>query len=748
MTEVREPLGGWTKYQYDSLGNITLMERGAREKDKPRLTQYERDLCGRITAVVNPFGEREEYEYDSLGRVKRKKDREGGITSYTYTLGGEQKSVTYGDGRKAVYRYGSYGQLIEMEDWLGKMKAEYDPYGRIQKVTDHKGRVVAYTHGKMGERTSLTYPDGKTITYRYDSLLRLSSLVEGETEITYQYGENGLLKEKRICGGMESQYGYDSLGRTTKIIHKCHGEDIENCQYKYDQMGNMVKALEDRRGLRKESGEFQYIYDKAGQLICAKKDNHIQREYGYDAFHNRIHMTEGGETTTYIYDQGDRLIEKRGRERIQYAYDPRGNLTAVTKEGRREKHYAYDSGGRLAEAQGAGGERSQYQYNGLGMRTGRIEEREGKRHITEYVLDMTKGWNNLLMVEEGEKRESYIWGNQLEGIEEEGRKSYVFLDSLGSPKICLWYNGREKERYAYDEFGNNTLGEDRRGIGFTGYMRDCVSGTYFAQAREYFPELGRFGGEDIEKGYQDSPITLNGYIYCYNSPLIYIDFTGERGMPEHVKVRIEQGNDAHQTLNLHVNKIPGAEAPKKIPSGLDKESSPSYHTPSGYGMADIVYENPQTGKIEVYELKPDTKYGKERGPVQLQAYIEAINRNIGFWEKEAVHGKTLNPFLNTELKSLADPERTIYYFTDPQYPGMIFWSFQKPKRQPQEVPVTEEEKKLLKEIGLALGAVGLAAIAGILYADDIIGFYGDNMLADQLLLKAMEWFSKVGGCVK
>lgn len=450
-----EPGGGWTKYQYDPLGNVTLMERGAGKEDETRITKYERDLRGRVTAVVNPLGEREEYAYDSLGRMKRKKDREGRETSYTYTLGGELKTITYGDGRKAAYYYDSWGQLTEMEDWLGKMKAEYDPYGRIQKVTDHRGRVVSYTHGKMGERTSLTYPDKRTVTYSYDSLLRLSALEEGETKITYHYGENGLLQEKRIQGGMESQYSYDGMGRPKKIIHRCHKEAVETFLYEYDQMGNKIKEWKDRRGMGEERGEFQYVYDHSGQLIQVKKDNHIQREYAYDAFHNRILMTEGGESIQYFYDQGDRLIEKRGGETIQYAYDPRGNLSTVTREGKTERRYIYDSVGRLAQVQGAGTERSQYQYNGLGMRTGKIEERKGERRITEYVLDMTKGWNNLLMVEEGEKRERYIWGNQLEGMEEEGRKSYIFLDSLGSPQICLWHNGREKERYAYDEFGNN-----------------------------------------------------------------------------------------------------------------------------------------------------------------------------------------------------------------------------------------------------------------------------------------------------
>ncbi len=36
-------------------------------------------------------------------------------------------------------------------------------------------------------------------------------------------------------------------------------------------------------------------------------------------------------------------------------------------------------------------------------------------------------------------------------------------------------------------------------FGYTGYRYDNVAGTYFAQAREYVPRIGRFVGEDKVK---------------------------------------------------------------------------------------------------------------------------------------------------------------------------------------------------------------------------------------------------------
>lgn len=53
-----------------------------------------------------------------------------------------------------------------------------------------------------------------------------------------------------------------------------------------------------------------------------------------------------------------------------------------------------------------------------------------------------------------------------------------------------------------------------------------ISGTYFAQAREYMPEVGRFAGRDIVKGTILDSLTLNNYHYCYSNPSRYVDLDG------------------------------------------------------------------------------------------------------------------------------------------------------------------------------------------------------------------------------
>jgi len=63
-------------------------------------------------------------------------------------------------------------------------------------------------------------------------------------------------------------------------------------------------------------------------------------------------------------------------------------------------------------------------------------------------------------------------------------------------------------------------------FGFTGYQTDEISGLYYAQARYYEPNLGRFTAEDLIKGYVALPKSLNQYTYCWNQSLTLVDLDG------------------------------------------------------------------------------------------------------------------------------------------------------------------------------------------------------------------------------
>lgn len=59
-----------------------------------------------------------------------------------------------------------------------------------------------------------------------------------------------------------------------------------------------------------------------------------------------------------------------------------------------------------------------------------------------------------------------------------------------------------------------------------GYQRDRVTGTYFAQAREYGREEGRFISRDLVDGFADMPFSMNKYTYCFNNGMILVGLDG------------------------------------------------------------------------------------------------------------------------------------------------------------------------------------------------------------------------------
>jgi len=114
----------------------------------------------------------------------------------------------------------------------------------------------------------------------------------------------------------------------------------------------------------------------------------------------------------------------------------------------------------------------------------------------------------------------------------EGASAYIYLqDELGSPVRLLDMGGNHQTVYGYDEFGQDLFGDqgEMQPFGYTGYQKDKIVNTYFAQAREYLPGVGRFSGQDVVKGSRENPKTLNSYGYCWGNPIAWVDLDGRKG---------------------------------------------------------------------------------------------------------------------------------------------------------------------------------------------------------------------------
>ncbi|MDE6949627.1 MAG: hypothetical protein K2P64_01710 [Lachnospiraceae bacterium] len=556
LIKVTDALGNETEYSYDVCdrlveirqygeeaggtvsgpdGDLVRAEERNRANRTCHVTRYQRNLLGQVEVVTDALGNVERYTYDTKGQLLEKLDKEGYLTKYGYTAQGDVNRIAYADGREVKLSYNPLRQLKEMQDWLGVTKIENDAMGRALRVQYPDGKEVSYSYGK---RTGLVYPDGRKVTYRYDSELRLSDLEDGNGTITYGYDNAGRLARKTFSGGMETSYAYDMAGRLSELTHRDREGILDRYSYQYDLIGNKTAIEKQRRGLDEESGIYTYGYDALGRLNAVAKNGGTLREYEYDAFGNRSLLREGGRETAYLYNVLNQLVSRADAVSEEtYAYDKRGNLNLIMENGALKNRYTYGTLNRLEQTVNGKGETATYQYNGLGYRTGKCVRGSGpvpERQI-QYTIDLTRQYYNLLQKEEGGMTQTYLWDGNVAGMTDGTEHRYYLQDDLGSPIRLLNGSGELTESYGYDEFGQDLYGNQGtvQPFGYTGYQHDGIAETYFAQMREYKPELGRFAGQDIIKGFVIAPYTLNEYGYCWGNPLKWVDINGKE--PEDYK---------------------------------------------------------------------------------------------------------------------------------------------------------------------------------------------------------------------
>lgn len=535
------------------------------------ITKYTRDVIGNITSVTDALNLSEQYSYDGKGQLISKVDKEGYLTKYSYTALGDVASIQYEDGHSVKLSYNSLRQLEEMEDWLGITKIAYDTLGRVAQVTDPNGRKVSYTWGKSGERESITYPDGKQVHYYYDHLLRLTEVQDGEMQVGYTYNNIGELIEKSFQNDIKTNYQYDGVGRLSGFTHRVQEEILDSYAFSYDLEGNKTSIVKNRAELSEESGTYIYCYDALNRLNEVVKDGILLRSYEYDEYGNRSKLVESEKQISYTYNALNQLLvaaDSNGDTQT-YNYDRRGNLTKTHKNDNLTHRYHFGAMNRLVKvfnhekAVGA-----TYHYNGLGHRVGKTEGTSAELvlptakleqlHLNpinqvDDVVDMTKRYHNLLERNDNGNITSYIWDFNLLSSKQDDYVSHYLQDDLGSPMRLLNDVGLEEKVFGFDEFGNalyDNYGSDS--FTYTGYQFDGITDTYFAQAREYNPQVGRFISQDIHWNpdnmiYGDYLLPIEGqvllpsmlsitssqnlYTYVMNNPNAYIDLDGEIPVP-------------------------------------------------------------------------------------------------------------------------------------------------------------------------------------------------------------------------
>ena len=324
LSNIVSALGGNITYGYDIKGAVNHISAGMSRKRKPWEADIAYDRFGRETSRMMPGCVENTMHYDSIGRPAHQRVRHNGRTQldksytwgdnlrllrtfdtingrsvrYDYDAFGSLSGAVYGDGSRQwcnpdlkgnVYdspdrtdrSFGRGGQLREDRKW----RYYYDSHGNLVLKTmrrmepSHNAEArdeflqwqsgdYAYTWQGNGMLRSVTRPDGKTITFRYDALgRRIEKVFDGRvyhylwdgdvilhewdyTEadrpntIVTETGEVTLDRPEPVENLITWVYDSDSYVPTAKIVGERHYSIISyyigRPVQAYDDNGNIV----------------------------------------------------------------------------------------------------------------------------------------------------------------------------------------------------------------------------------------------------------------------------------------------------------------------------------------------------------------------------------------------------------------------------------------------------------------------------------------------------------------------------
>jgi RHS repeat-associated protein len=543
-----DPAGNQTSFAYDPVGHATQVKdalngttnvayqagRGGRfpasvTDAKGHATSFTYDTTGRVTSVKNALNQSASISYNAKSLPVSVQTRNGQTISFAYDSLDRLTTLTAPEGSLNL-SYDAVGNLLTANHYNGSaLSLSYDAANRVtqvgQTLTNGFSANIGYGYDANGNRTRMTTPWG-AFSYAYDALDRVTSITNpnGQT-VTFTYDAASRRTSMSYPNGTKTTYAYDAAGQVTQIVHQKTSNQtaIAFDNYTYDADGNRIQISD-------LVGTHTFAYDKLNRLMGA---NHpgtsslpTQAEtFAYDAIGNR---TSDALRTNYTYDAANRIVSDSS---FTYTSDANGNQTSRTsRSSGNTTTFVYDSGNRLVQVTGPSGTIATYKYDAAGRR---IEKNVGGA-TTRYVYDGA----NILATLDGSNNLTALF-TQGPGIDApligriSGTDYFYHADALGSVIALTDTNGNTVETTEYTAFGQPVI-KDAQGIAhaqstignpfqFTAREFDAESNLNYFHARYQEPAEGRFQQED-QLGLNGGDVNL--YSYVGNAPTRYVDPMG------------------------------------------------------------------------------------------------------------------------------------------------------------------------------------------------------------------------------
>ncbi|MGA1871974.1 MAG: RHS repeat-associated core domain-containing protein [bacterium] len=543
LIEKTDPEGNTTIYEYDVLDRlikVTDAENG--------ITRYGYDIRDNLISITDAEGNMTTFTYDRNGNKIGSRRHLGQETNYSYDARGNLSSIIDAKNQKAVYNYDAanriksieyysssgnpmpdktvnfdydeVGNLISFNDEITSTTYTYDELSRKVGETVNYGDFTlsySYTYNADGTKKSFTGSDDVTSDFIYTDGQLNAIHIPQVGDISFK--DHRWLSPTRVHlpGGTVMNLDYDPLQRIKKIQSQDASNDIFiDYIYSRDTVGNVVSKAT-------EHGNYTYFYDKTYQLLST--DNPMNptindEAYTYDKVGNRL--TASSHQGEWNYNENNQLTSCNG---VSFTYDNNGNLIQKVVDGQ-TTNYIYNIEDRLIQIKDENGSIiAKYYYDPFGRRL--WKEVDGIKTYFFYSEEGLIGEYDA----SGNEIKSYgyvpnsMWTtNPL--FQKIGGTYYFYQnDYLGTPQKIIDASGDVVWSAVYDSFEKCEIIVEERSnnLRFPGQYYDEETGLSYNWYRYYDSMIGRYISAD--------PIGFNSgdknfYRYVNNNPVNLIDTMG------------------------------------------------------------------------------------------------------------------------------------------------------------------------------------------------------------------------------
>jgi len=497
--------GGFSSYEYNSMGNIQKMTAGG----VTWWYTYDTNFPDKVVSIMpkdsngNPRTDWAgwAYQYNAPGT-----NAPGALATISRI-----RSDTTTKDQLAAYGYDAQGHMLSVIDDNNRLKIfGYNAAGDLISVT---GYQTSYGFDSLGRQTSVTSPDGQVTTYTYDALDRISSVTLPKPTAnstlnfvtTYSYDNydsaSGLVfTTVTDPNGRVTKSGQDALGHLVQAI------DAAGNITAFTYQNNLLKTITDANG-----NATTYTYNTNRELSGTTFPDGTSESYVVTNGVLYSKTDRKGQQVSYSYDTLGRILAVSypgissssggwAGQVYQYAVSSQGggqNLAEIDDRGPTATtvyQFTYDSSWRRTVQNIVGAETTTYTYSG--------GPAPGSSLVTGYTIQPATGTTGTTQ----SVTYGYDWADRIASIAWSWLPGAFTISYVPNGYSTITFPNGQTRLFSYDNQGRmtNVTNKDPQGnllASFDyGYDYDWPSGTYTMLGQRTSVNVTAVGGAFFEPG--------------------------------------------------------------------------------------------------------------------------------------------------------------------------------------------------------------------------------------------------------